>query len=119
MSANTDQSVPLPRQLQVGPLVYAVSADQAEHDRLSVQHGKATWGIVRYGEGRILLDPAQMPAHMRMTLLHELLHACWHLTDRDHENDEAAVLALAGPLLDVLRRNPALVAYLLAEDAAA
>jgi hypothetical protein len=48
-------------------------------------------------------------------VLHELLHAVWDLTplrDFDHAVEESVVSALAPPLLDVLRRNPKLVALL-------
>jgi hypothetical protein len=106
----------IPEHIAVGPLSYAVSEDQSAHDRASVAEGRATWGIIQYGSERILLDPEQSPGHKRMALLHEVLHACWHLTDRAHDDDEAACLALSGPLLDTLRRNPTLVAYLLDED---
>lgn len=48
-------------------------------------------------------------------LLHELLHAVWDMTplrDFDDAVEESIVTALAPPLLDLLRRNPKLVALL-------
>ena len=68
-----------------------------------------------YSMARIL-SPDQNDAHKRMALLHEVLHGCWHLTDKAHQDDEAAIRILAGPLLDTLRRNPLLVAYLVEDD---
>jgi len=49
------------------------------------------------------------------TLLHECLHGIWDLTplrDFDDSVEESVVAALAPPLLDLLRRNPKLVALL-------
>lgn len=106
----------IPTHITIGPLVFAVTDDLAEHNRVSVDFGESTWGRILYARGRIILDPDQNDAHKRYALLHEVLHGCWHIGNRSHENDEPAIRALACPLLDVLRRNPELVAYLLAEE---
>lgn len=63
---------------------------------------------------------AGLPAHYeRNTLLHEVLHACWehgglNVHDRPAPTEEEAVSSLAYRLIQVLRANPALVAYLVA-----
>jgi hypothetical protein len=106
----------LPTQIAIGPLVYAVTDDRAEHNSISAESGESTWGRILYAKGQIILNPEQNDAHKRYALLHEALHGCWHVGTRSHEDDEAAIRALACPLLDMLRRNPDLVAYLLAED---
>ena len=106
----------LPAKVMIGPLGYDVTDDRAAFAQMVAEDMTSTWGYIRYGEGRIILNPNQNEAHKRMCLLHECLHGCWHLSDRDHQDDEQPILALAAPLLDVLRRNPDLLAYLLAED---
>ena len=106
----------LPKKVTVGPLAYRVTDDEVEHLRECATDGGDTWGTIKYGRGLILLNPEQDESHKRLALLHECLHACWHLTDFAHQDDEDPVRRITGPLLDVLRRNPELVAYLCAED---
>ena len=64
------------------------------------------------------------PDYQRETLLHEVLHLCLRVAGVDPDQDakanvedveERAVNSMAGPLLDTLRRNPGLLAYLTAE----
>lgn len=105
----------LPERIQIGPMTFRVTDEIAEHNQGVVDDLHDTYGRIRYSQGVIILDPKQNDAHKRITLLHEIMHGCWHLGDRSHKNDEKAIRSLAAPLLDVLRRNPALVAYLLAE----
>lgn len=104
--------MPLPDTVTIGPIDYTITDDTVTHAMRVVSSSCDPWGEIDYGAGLIVLRPGQSPAHQRLVLVHEILHGCYHVTTRDHEDDEAAVLALAGPLLDVLRRNPALVAFL-------
>jgi len=106
----------LPDSIIIGPLVYTVKADEASHAREVWKSSKDGWGAINYGPGEIVLDPDQTTQHRRAALLHEVLHGCWHTTDPQIEGEEAAIRVLALPLLDVLRRNPDLVAYLVATD---
>lgn len=106
----------LPKTIEIGPLTFTVTDNEAVHARNVVKSSEDPWGRVDYGKGEIVLRPEQALPHQRMVLLHEVMHGCWHLTDCTHEGDEKAILALAAPLLDVLRRNPDLVAYLIATD---
>lgn len=107
----------IPRSIIIGPLVYTVKDDEASHAREVWKSSKGGWGAINYGPGEIVLDPEQNTAHKRASLLHEILHGCWHLTDPQIEGEEAAIRILSLPLLDTLRRNPDLVAYLVASDA--
>lgn len=57
---------------------------------------------------------------LRETLLHEILHACWHHTNMAHHGavekddlEEWVVGTLSFPLIAVLRANPDLVRWLL------
>lgn len=108
----------LPERITIGALTYTVASDAATYAQAVVDHDEQVYGRVNHDKGRIILDPMQHEQHRRMALLHEVLHGCWHMTDPldPHDAEEFAVRTLTGPLLDTLRRNPALVAYLLEED---
>lgn len=106
----------LPGHVAIGPLVFRVSDDIHEHNQGVVDSALDTYGRINYAKGLIVLDPNQSDGHKRMALLHEVLHGCWHIGDRSHKNDEKAIRSITGPLLAVLRGNPVLVAYLVAEN---
>lgn len=63
----------------------------------------------------IKLRPGQGPDYEADTVLHEAIHAMLSHApiDLEHELEEKVCLVLAPALLDLLRRNPKLVAYLL------
>lgn len=106
----------LPNHIHIGPLTYRVTEELADHNQGVVDDLHDTYGRIRYSKELIILDPNQNIAHKRVALLHEVMHGCWHLGDRSHKNDEKAIRSLCAPLLDVLRRNPELVAYLTAVE---
>jgi|GEM_PF-3502597 hypothetical protein len=108
--------MPLPDNVQIGPLVFRVTDDELEKRRADATDGDDTFGRIEYGKGLIILDYEQSASHKRMALLHECLHGCWHVSEPGHLDDEDAIRRLSAPLLDMLRRNPVLVAYLLAEE---
>ena len=103
-----------------------------EHDyRLVTDLSRAADCDVNYGATfparcEIVLNPEQAPTQMRDTVLHELFHAvCDNVGLSDHvdapkdsvltrELEERVVRALATGILSLLRRNPRLVAYLVA-----
>lgn len=107
-----------PETVVIGPLVYTVASDVSTYAQAVVEHNEQVYGRIQHSEGRIILDPKQQEQHKRIALLHEVLHGCWHTTDPldPHDCEERAIRTLSGPLLDTLRRNPALVAYLLSEE---
>lgn len=82
-------------------------------------HG--TLGATHVDKGLIRLRGGgeQSEDQMRDTMLHEVLHAVVRLTYQEKSfaksDDEDAVGAIATHLLDTLRRNPDLVAYLLSD----
>lgn len=106
----------LPERVEIGPLVFSITDGETEHLRAVQDNDGAIWGKIHYPKGEIILDPNQSPSHKRLALLHECLHGVWHLSDRAHESDEDIIRQICAPLLDMLRRNPDLVAYLLSED---
>lgn len=106
----------LPSSIQVGPYRFTIIEDEATYNRKVVEDDANTWGTIEYGRLRIILNPNQAPDHKRVTLLHELLHGVEDISDQAHDNTEKVIRQLAAPLLDVLRRNPELVAYLLEQE---
>ena len=101
----------LPTHVQVGPIRYSLAVDQAAIDHTG--SGKA--GNTNHPLQTILLSSEQGPDQEADTVLHEVLHACLHQSDGELsvEQEERLVLSLAPLLLDTLRRNPELVAYLM------
>ena len=106
----------LPNQVQIGSITYQVKTDQETINQATVDGTVTFWAHIRFGKNDILIDPEQQGDHLRLVLLHEVLHGCFHTTMLDKKWEETAVRLLSGPLLDTLRRNPELVAFLLAED---
>jgi hypothetical protein len=102
----------MPKSVQIGPYRFAVTDDQAAYDRKAVDDQTACWGFIEYGRLRIIISPEQAEDHKRAALLHEVLHGVEDISDQRHEHDELIIRQLAATLLDVLRRNPDLVAYL-------
>lgn len=107
----------IPREIQVGPLACkvivsakAIAEAQKEAGSTGV-YGRFYWRTLE-----IHIDPDVTPHHQRDALLHETRHAIWHLLrmDDDRKYLEEDVISRETPMLvDVLRRNPQLVAFLL------
>ena len=51
----------------------------------------------------------------RETLFHEILHACFDETRLQHELEETMVCTLSPRLMEVFKRNPKLMKYILEE----
>ena len=96
-----------PRTVRVGPHVYSVSTEQRNGD---------DYGETQIDRCEIRLAAKQGPSQLRETLLHEALHACTALAglrvEWGEDRDESCVTRLAPILLDVLRRNPRLIEFL-------
>lgn len=110
----------IPRSIRIGPHVYRVRtderavtaeakrqrADPADFDAFTVFNTRTI--VMRRGVDR------------PRTLLHEVLHAALDLAGVGAGGaltGESAVASLDGVLLGVIRDNPALMAYLAAEEA--
>lgn len=83
-------------------------------------------GVCQFYENRIAVSTGQAVSQERDTLLHEVLHALVRANRLhrapfgplgNHDKEELAVALLATSLLDTLRRNPSLAAFLLDRDA--
>ena len=105
----------LPTTIQVGPFRFTVIANgQAiANVRKNSQQGSRI-GETMFTDLTITLDPDLPPVLLAEALLHEVLHCCWWTCGLPDEQltHESGVRALSPILLDTLRRNPLLVAYL-------
>lgn len=112
----------LPSIIRIGHLRYRVLRDNAAVDKASVKARSSYAGFSNPCEQRIGVRSDMQPDWEAETVLHEVLHQCLRVCGVDPDRDakagvedveERAVAAIAGPLLDALRDNPDLVAYLL------
>jgi len=110
----------MPTSVQVGPFRFRVTTDRAEINRFRVENGDAHMvGQARLHEQVIAIDPALVLDQRRDTLLHEIRHVVDMVTgvySGERETAEQNITRSTSTLLDTLRRNPALVACLVAED---
>lgn len=110
----------LPTSVVVGPFTHPVVVDEKRCKDADIAF--ARFNTI---DGEILVNPDQGGMQLRDSVLHEVTHAICELLGchaggdaaifdgRDHE--ERFVRGFSPALLDVLRRNPALVAFLLAD----
>lgn len=79
----------------------------------------SAFGRTFLGKQTILVDVEQAESQKRDTLLHEIHHAILLMLGRHHDpgDGESVVATISPVMLDVLRSNPSLVAFLLADDA--
>lgn len=103
--------------LQVGAIRYSVVVDEAAINRQSVEAREGRFGNHDAASQTFTLDPKMEPDFTAEVLLHEITHAVlYHAgTDEDlsREQLERVCNSVSAGLLDVLRRNPALVKYLI------
>ena len=103
----------IPDSVQVGPICYTVAHSQQAMDAYNAKHHEDCVGSAEHSAAVITLADAPSHDNKADTLLHEVLHAVLSVYNlRDKTADEHFVALLATTLLDTLRRNPALVAYL-------
>lgn len=101
----------LPPKVQIGAFAYTIETDKAFADSHNA------WAYIQYGKQRIIIDPEALPDRLRVAVMHEVLHGIHEQTGtRGEKWEEAVVTQDAAFLVDTLRRNPALVAYLMADD---
>ena len=115
-----------PSKIRVGWQTYHVTyfpekkwiEDHSDYDRGITYNSKGTIDLRLAIEGVPYNE-----ASLRETLLHELVHACFHVSRIDFDNlkkhtdlEEHVAGRLPGPLLAVLRDNPNVLEYLTASD---
>lgn len=110
-----------PEFVRIGPFTYAVTWPEHvldvdtfgnDDETLPTLSARADHYALAIQVSSTLARPVQ-----RKSLLHEVIHACnWISGHDDTSSEEQFVRALAFPLLDVLRDNPVLVAFLTEPD---
>jgi hypothetical protein len=104
---------PLPKQVRVGYLTYAIKpmSDEVSEAGKMMGHCDNSEALIRIWTG----SSAHQAAN---TLLHEILHACWHVgslgdvcDDRDVK-EEIAVSIFSNQLSQVWRDNPDVIAWI-------
>ena len=105
----------LPDHVQVGPMRYTLAVNQAAINT----EGHEAFGRTHHKAQTIQLAEGQGADQEADTVLHETLHACFAISgigaSVSTAEEERIVAAISPLLLDTLRRNPELVAYLLGE----
>jgi hypothetical protein len=105
----------LPTKVQIGPYEIEIRCSQIAIDHAHAQSDAYVDGATMIRKGWIAIRPEISDSAKREVLLHEVMHAAWFVAGRRDEkvSDETAISILAPTLLDTLRRNPELAAYLL------
>jgi hypothetical protein len=105
-----------PKKVIVGPHTYKVVVDQGAIDGRGREERSDLLGHTDRRRLVITLAPDQNLRMLQESLLHEVLHCVTGMSglaeEWSVETEEAAVNRLAPILLDVFRRNPALVSFL-------
>lgn len=104
-----------PASIKVGPFDYTVLTDKT-----TCEQAVCVYGQTMASRGTILLNPEQAPSQMRDTLLHEILHAAVDAASLsvgesapiNDATEEQIVRALSPWILQAIRDNPRLVAFL-------
>lgn len=107
-----------PTRIKVGPHTYRVTASQAALDAAVRKEQADLFGYTDFGRQTITIAPDITQPKQQEVLLHEALHCITDLVGITAElgasDDEKYVNRIAPAILDMLRRNPAFVDYLLA-----
>jgi len=104
----------LPDYVLIGPYRYSIVLVERVKPR-----GSERIGRIMFRKLRIEVSNKVSVGRQQETLLHEILHGLWEtvgLADGEKTSDESVIKALSPLLLDTLRRNPDVLAYLLETD---
>lgn len=113
-------TLPMPDRIRVGPFVYGVLQDVVKLQAHEREKKGAYSGYSDHSLMEIVIGPDEAACSQRETLWHEVKHCVVHLFGEYGKMDDETYVRRTAPMeLAVLRENPALVAYLLAEDGAA
>lgn len=98
----------LPDKVQVLGIPYTIE----KQDRITVD-GQNADGSITYNVARIQIVDGMPIEVERATVLHEIMHALFKSQGQhDYQHDEALLEAVAHGVVEIMRCNPALVAYL-------
>ena len=104
-------AAPMPKSVRVGAHVYSVLSTPA--DKMPKTDGRPECGTCRFDHLQILVKKRQKRTKQQETLLHEIIHSCTYPNLIGKKvTDEDFVETTAPLLLQVLKDNPKLLAYL-------
>lgn len=108
----------MPKTVKIGPYVYTVSRDEAALRQHEHNRNGGVRGCTDHQALTIFVGPDLAPGMQRQTLWHEVKHAIVDSMTMsfDKRTDEDWIGRTSPSELAVLRANPDLVAFLLAED---
>jgi hypothetical protein len=117
---------PLPGAVLIGSVTYLVTADPDDWMRIEHQReSKGDYGCTDNTKATIYISPESTPDVQRQTLWHEVMHALcetviggmdWRGLGKDrYAREETVIRMLESPIVMVLRENPELVNYLMAD----
>lgn len=119
-SGSASTATGLPTRLSILHLDISVTASVADTLRHSKSDGSILHGRYHPDTSTIMVDPTLNIRLQQETLLHELLHVIVGQTNLASDggpltgdSEEQAIRAISPILIDTLRRNPKLVAFLL------
>jgi hypothetical protein len=102
-----------PTELKIGHAVYSVVYDTVELNAAIRDHQEQLYGLTRPDQHKIIIDPDVSWYRLIETLMHEILHACWDLTNLavhyKDEQEEEIVRSLSPILVSLLQQNPIFV----------
>lgn len=113
--------MPAPKRVQVGPYRVQILIDEHAHNAAQARAAASLYGHWDPERLEITVKPGLPQDQEADTVLHELFHAMTDATAltaspggplAEEESSEPVVSALATATLDLLRRNPELVRYL-------
>lgn len=108
--------VPMPDTVAIGPYTFTLTSAGDAWTANPKAETASMYGHTDMEHTQILLHPNCAPTLGRTIVVHEVLHAVAFTaghSDQRKRTEEDWVLMVAPLLLDTLRRNPALTAYLL------
>lgn len=94
--------------LRIGPYAYTVVTDDQRVEDTEVRGSEFLWGFHEATTSTIVLRSCMSPDKRAEVLLHEVMHACYHVARVEPTDEESAIKTLAPMLLDTIRRNPQL-----------
>lgn len=111
----------LPETVIVGRLVYTVVSDAARFHELSqgdLGVRASDHGATNHHRTLMAINPSDSPEQQADTLLHEILHCCWFVSNADDltavegHREEETIARLTPWLTMVLAQNPAVAAFI-------
>jgi hypothetical protein len=112
--SQTKEQMKQPQVIKIGPFLYSIFWDKNKIKQFSLDQGENHYGYCDRVKLEIVIDSDLDPQIQRVTLWHELKHACnsWVIDAIDNPNEEQLVTFSAPIEIQVLRDNPELVAWL-------